>query len=225
MEEHYTGCQQSTPFVLHGPTQFVSVSQYTSDVTVVPCCMNYTISTTFPSQKIGVIRFLADICLNLFSLLGECMCIQCFNCSMASTFKNENQVSSPLTQTMWLRNSSPALWYCSKKSQSWNHSVFCAHPWAFSEPILHKTCDSLACNLIDNNAWNLWKFTEIMKHCLSQMFWPTLQTGAHSSAVGWGTLLKALRSWVWFPMGVTEFFFSIYLILPAAIWPWSRFSL
>jgi hypothetical protein len=25
MEEHYTGCQQSTPFVLNGPTQFFLV--------------------------------------------------------------------------------------------------------------------------------------------------------------------------------------------------------
>jgi hypothetical protein len=28
MEEHYTGCQHSTPFVLNGPTQDFSTSQY-----------------------------------------------------------------------------------------------------------------------------------------------------------------------------------------------------
>jgi hypothetical protein len=31
------------------------------------------------------------------------------------------------------------------KSQSRSHSLrVCAHPWTFSEPILRKTCDSLA---------------------------------------------------------------------------------
>jgi hypothetical protein len=35
IEKQYTGCQHSTPFVLNGPTQFFSVSQYISGVTVV----------------------------------------------------------------------------------------------------------------------------------------------------------------------------------------------
>jgi hypothetical protein len=55
IEEHYTGCQYSMPFVLNGPLQFFGVLQHTSDVILVPCCMNSTISTPFPSQKTGVI--------------------------------------------------------------------------------------------------------------------------------------------------------------------------
>jgi hypothetical protein len=39
--------------------QFFSVSQYTSDVIVVPCFMNSTISTPFLSQKTATIGFLA----------------------------------------------------------------------------------------------------------------------------------------------------------------------
>jgi hypothetical protein len=34
-----------------------------------------------------------------------------------------------------------SLWY---RSKSKSFSMFCAHPWEFSEPILHKTGDSLA---------------------------------------------------------------------------------
>jgi hypothetical protein len=36
MEKRYTVCQHSTPFVLNGPTQLFSVSQYSSNVSVVP---------------------------------------------------------------------------------------------------------------------------------------------------------------------------------------------
>jgi hypothetical protein len=39
---------------------FFSVSQYMSDVTVVRCCMNFTISTPFLYQKTVAISFLAD---------------------------------------------------------------------------------------------------------------------------------------------------------------------
>jgi hypothetical protein len=44
--------------------------------------------------------------------------------------------------------------------------------------------------------------------------------GACSSVVGWGTMLQAGRSWVRSLMRSLDF--SIYLILPAALWPlWS----
>jgi hypothetical protein len=61
MKEYYTGCQQSTPFVLNEPAQLFSVSQYPFDVIVVPCCMNFTIGTPFLMQKTVAISFLADI--------------------------------------------------------------------------------------------------------------------------------------------------------------------
>jgi hypothetical protein len=117
MEEHYAGCQHSTPFVLNDPTQFFSVSQYTCDIIVVPCCMDSTISTPFLSQKTVAVSFLAEnVCLNFFILFGECMCIQCFDCSLVSAFTSETQVSSPCT--MWLRNPSPSFWYGSSSLHS-----------------------------------------------------------------------------------------------------------
>jgi hypothetical protein len=94
---------------------FVSILQYTSDVTVVPCCTNSTINTPFLYQKTDAISFLADICLNVYGLSDECVYILCFDCSLVSTFTNEAQFSSPVTHTVWLRDSSPSLWYHSKK--------------------------------------------------------------------------------------------------------------
>jgi hypothetical protein len=47
---------------------------------------------------------------------------------------------------------------------------------------------------------------------------------ACGSAVGWGTMLQATRSLVRVSDEVI-FFSSIYLILPAALWPWSQLSL
>jgi hypothetical protein len=117
MEEYYTGCQHSIPFLLNGPRQFFSVSQNTSDVVMVPCCMNSTISTPFLSQKTVASSFLADVCLSPFGVFGECVCTHFFGCSFVS------------------------LLYHSKKSMPKPFSAFCAHPWAFWEPVLRKTCD------------------------------------------------------------------------------------
>jgi hypothetical protein len=49
-----------------------------------------------------------------------------------------------------------------------------------------------------------------------------MNTEARGSVVGWGALLQAGRSPVRVP---DEVDFSIYLILPAAIWPWGLLSL
>jgi hypothetical protein len=71
---------------------FFSVSKYTSDVIVVPYCMNFTISTPYLSQETVAFIFLAeDICLNILGLSGECVCIQYVDCSMVSTFTNGTQ--------------------------------------------------------------------------------------------------------------------------------------
>jgi hypothetical protein len=48
-------------------------------------------------------------------------------------------------------------------------------------------------------------------------------TGARGSVVGWGSVQQAGRSLIRFPMRFLHF--SIYLILPAAIWLWDRHSL
>jgi hypothetical protein len=48
-------------------------------------------------------------------------------------------------------------------------------------------------------------------------------TGAHNTAVGCGSMLQAGR--LWFRFLIRSLDFSINLILPAALWPWVRFSL
>jgi hypothetical protein len=51
---------------------------------VVLCCMNSTISTPFLPQKTVAISFLADVCLKVFGLFGECVCTHCFDCSLTA---------------------------------------------------------------------------------------------------------------------------------------------
>jgi hypothetical protein len=60
-------------------------------------------------------------------LLGKCVCLHFFDCSLVSTFTIETQVSSPVTGMVCLRNSSPSLWHRSKKSKPKTLSEFYAH--------------------------------------------------------------------------------------------------
>jgi hypothetical protein len=63
--------------------------------------------------------------------------------SFCSTFTNETQISTAVTRTLWLINSSPSLWYHSTKSKIKSFSLFHVHLSALVEPILCMTWDSL----------------------------------------------------------------------------------
>jgi hypothetical protein len=52
--------------------------------------------------------------------------------------------------------------------------------------------------------------------------WDIIYSTVLFRVVGWGTMLYAQRSWVRFPVILLDF--SIYLILPAALWPCARLS-
>jgi hypothetical protein len=156
----------------------------------------------------------------LFSLFRKCVCIHYFDWSLVSTFTNETQVSSPVTHTMWLRNSSPSLLYRSKKCQSQSHSVFRVCPWEFLEPILCKICDSLACdNLVENSVWNLWKLTwssEIVKHRLSQIFWSTFWTRS-SLSIGAQPLCSSLWTFVHPSLNILQHCLTVLSLF--TLWP------
>jgi hypothetical protein len=129
-EEYYTGCQYFTLFLVFRNTL---VTLLWSLVAWIPL----SVFLSYPRKQLPSALWQADVCLNFFGLSSECVRIHCFDCSLVSTFTNETQVSSPVTRTMWLRNSSPSLWYRSKKSQSRSHPLrFFTRPWAFSEPTL-----------------------------------------------------------------------------------------
>jgi hypothetical protein len=84
MEEYYTGCQHSTPFVMNGPKQIL-VFRNTILMLLLSLFAGIPPSALLSCHKKTVaISFLADVCLNFFGLFGECMCIHCFGYSLVS---------------------------------------------------------------------------------------------------------------------------------------------
>jgi hypothetical protein len=59
-----------------------------------------------------------------------------------------------------------------------------------------------------------------VERCSNEIFLYTRWNGAWGSVIGWGIMLQAGRLQVQFLMRSLDF--SIYVILPAALWPWGR---
>jgi hypothetical protein len=118
VEEHYTGCSEWSAL-----RSFLSVPQYTSDVIVASCCINYTISTPFLPQKTVVISFLShSVCLNFIGVFGERTRIHCFDCSSVLTFSDEPRLHYLLfVRCDW--DFPRHLCYRPKKSQNGSHSL------------------------------------------------------------------------------------------------------
>jgi hypothetical protein len=125
--------------------------------------MNSTINTHFLSIP-------EDIChlLSIFGFCAECVCIDCFDCSLVSTIISETQVSSFVTHTMRLKNSSSSVWYRCKKVKA--EAILCS----LCAPVSicwNTSCSELVIalpnydDLVENSAWNLWKFARILSNC------------------------------------------------------------
>ena len=73
--------------------------------------------------------------------------------------------------------------------------------------------------------WEIWFMCFCFRILNSETKFKTILilSGARGGAVGWGTALQVGRSRVRFRMVSLEFF--IYIILPAALWPWDWLSL
>jgi hypothetical protein len=77
--DDYAGCQNSTPFVLNGPTQ--------SLIALIPPSALFSC----PRKQLPLTFWLADVYLNVVDLFGECVCIHYFNRTLVSTFTNESR--------------------------------------------------------------------------------------------------------------------------------------
>jgi hypothetical protein len=114
MELHYTRCQHYTPFVLNGQHCAVFLVFHNTLLTLL-----WSFVTRIPPSALLSCPVQENSCHQLscrclfkifWLVLWMCVCIYCFDCSLVSTFTNETRVSSPVTHTMWLRNSPPSLW-------------------------------------------------------------------------------------------------------------------
>jgi hypothetical protein len=97
--------------------------------------------------------------------------------------------------------------------------------------VIIKRKASLAFIYVNTSLWRLCRPLEVtVNYCCSFYTWPVsaecavdLVASACGSVVSWGIMLEAGRSRVRFPMRSLNF--SVTLILPTALWPWSWASL
>jgi hypothetical protein len=127
------------------PYIFFGVSQYSSDVIVVPCCMNFTIST-LPVPETVACHHLSERkrLFKLFRLIWLA-CVPPL-LWLPSGFNTHERTPGFITWYSYnvIEKLISIFVYRSKKLKAEAIYAFCAHPWAFLEPILRKTCDSLA---------------------------------------------------------------------------------
>jgi hypothetical protein len=104
-----------------------SVSQYTSDVTVVPCCKNYH-KHSFRVPETVCIMFLADgqHCSNFFGLFAKCVCTHCYDPGFVTCYWYEVNETFPIFVVSLYKAIAEAT-LCD----------LCA-PWEFSETILRE---------------------------------------------------------------------------------------
>jgi hypothetical protein len=143
MVEHYIRCQHSMPFsswmALHC---LFSVLQYTSDLIVVPCYMNFAINIPLLSQEMAAITFLASRqCLFRLFWLVWWMCVHPLLWLFCGFNIHKRDPGFINCYSYNVTEKSIAI-FCSK-SMPKLFSASHVHRWAFSEPVLHKTCDSL----------------------------------------------------------------------------------
>jgi hypothetical protein len=95
MEEHYTVCQHSTPFVLNCLNQCLVGFEIHLWRYCGPFLHELDLQHSVPAPENSWHQCSGrNVCLNFFSFFGECVCIQCFDCYLVSTFTNETQVKT-----------------------------------------------------------------------------------------------------------------------------------
>jgi hypothetical protein len=88
----------------------------------------------------------------------------------------------------------------------------------------HSTTIATGSVLCDRGSWKFVKsWLDINNITHQRYIYIYTHIYTRGGSVGWDTALQAGRSRVRFPMVSLEFF--IYIIVPVALWPWSRLSL